>query len=114
MLAPPSVPRDEFNALAKKLRPEFPETWFAFNTSAKNYPGLNPIEDIKTIYCAQFDGAEQLGAVAEFRNMTPAPFLALGAPELAEAFENANISWIVGIKPRELRAKTAQISRPMH
>ena len=106
--------RDEINALVKELRPQFKKSWFVFNTNAKNFPNLNPIDDLKVIYAATIKEAESLKDIKKFRNMTPAPFMAFGSSKMANAFEESHISWVVGSLPKNLKNNIAKIARPLH
>ena len=114
MLASPSVARDDINALVKKLRPEFPKSWFIFNTLVENYPELNPIDDKKIIYSTYITKKSELKRIAEFTNMLPAPFMALGNADMAEAFEGNAISWVIGTSGKDLQTTIQKIARPMH
>ncbi|MBE6412373.1 MAG: metallophosphoesterase [Opitutales bacterium] len=114
VLSTPDVPRNDINNLVKKLRPEFPNSWFIFNTSIQNYPELNPIDDKKIIYSAYITKSAEMKKVAEFKNMLPAPFMAFGNADLAHAFEAYAVSWIIGTSSQNLIATLQKVARPMH
>lgn len=114
MLSNANVSRDDFNALVKKLRSEFKNSWFIFHTKVNNYPDLNPIDDYKIIYSANFTNAVDLEKAKIFINMYPVPFIATGSAKMADVFEAANISWIIGSMPKNLKRNIAKIERPMH
>ena len=114
VLSNDKVSRDNFNALVKKLRPQFPNSWFVFNANQKLYPRLNPIDDLKIIYVGTFTKPETSNNIKKFRNMTPAPIMAFGSSKMVNTFEGLGVSWIISSLPKNLKRNIAKISRPMH
>lgn len=114
VLSNPKVSRDDINVLVKKLRPQFKDSWFVFNTDVKNYPNLNPIDDLKIIYASTFRKADSVKVIEKFCNMVPAPFMAFGSAKMANVFEESHVSWVIGSLPKNLKRNIAKIERPMH
>jgi len=108
--------RDKFNALVKRLRADFPNSWFVYVANPGDYPTLNPIADLKIIYAAHYTYKERakLAAIPVFQNIVPAPFMAIGPTPMPEEFEQWHVSWILESSPQNLEKNIARMERPLH
>lgn len=109
----PALSRDEFNSLIKDLRKNLKDEWFVFKTGAENLAKLNPVDDYKIIYAAEISDEKQIETAKIFRNVLPAPMLAVIPSSLAWRAEEALLNWIITTTPEKFSADISDCRRPL-
>lgn len=95
------------------MRKNLKDEWFVFKTGAENLAKLNPVDDYKIIYAAEISDEKQIETAKIFRNVLPAPMLAVIPSSLAWRAEEALLNWIITTTPEKFSADISDCRRPL-